>query len=64
GAKTYSFPKDDTLCLPLINITSEELARYAGERLARDLSALPAWTSLQVNIEETRGQSVTYTRAR
>lgn len=58
--KQYSFPLEDTLILPLVNITSEELARHATERLVKAIKDLPAWTSLEVNIEETRGQSVSY----
>lgn len=60
----YSFPKTDSLRLPLTNITSEELARYFGNELAASLQSVPGWTDLRVNIEETRGQSVSYSRAR
>jgi 6-pyruvoyltetrahydropterin/6-carboxytetrahydropterin synthase len=60
GKKHYVFPNEDALCLPLVNITSEELARFAGQKLAADLSLLPHWTSLQLHIEETRGQSVSF----
>jgi 6-pyruvoyltetrahydropterin/6-carboxytetrahydropterin synthase len=60
GEKFYSFPQEDTLTLPLVNITSEELARHAAETLAKEMSALPYWTVLQVNVEETRGQSVSF----
>ena len=60
GPKNYSFPVADCLTLPLVNITSEELARYACERLMRVMEPLPFWRSLKVNIEETRGQSVSY----
>jgi 6-pyruvoyltetrahydropterin/6-carboxytetrahydropterin synthase len=58
--KHYVFPSDDTLCLPLTNITSEELARFACERLLAEMKGLPHWTALQVHVEETRGQSVSY----
>lgn len=64
GHKTYAFPHDDTFLLPLVNITSEELARHFGDELAKHLSSISGWKHLAVNIEETRGQSVTYTRAR
>jgi 6-pyruvoyltetrahydropterin/6-carboxytetrahydropterin synthase len=64
GAKNYSFPQEDTVCLPLANITSEELARFASEQLTEKMKNLPYWTSLQVNVEETRGQSVSYTAKR
>lgn len=64
GKKTYSFPEEDTLALPLVNITSEELARFAGERLLSELADVPYWTRLRVNVEETRGQSVSYSLPR
>lgn len=56
--KRYEFPLEDTICLPLVNVTTEELARYVAENLRSDMSELPGWTELEVNIEETRGQSV------
>ena len=62
--KMYSFPEEDCLRLPLTNITAEELARYLCQRLCQNLSEVPLWTALQVNIEETRGQSVTYWQKR
>jgi 6-pyruvoyltetrahydropterin/6-carboxytetrahydropterin synthase len=64
GKKNYSFPADDTLVLPLSNITSEELARYICERLLSEMTALPHWTSVAVQVEETLGQSVTYLKQR
>lgn len=64
GKKHYVFPTDDTLCLPLANISSEELARHLCERLLQSMKALPHWTELKVNVEETRGQSVTYSQLR
>lgn len=62
--KTYSFPEEDCLRLPLTNVTTEELSRYICQRLATALSETPHWTAIQVNIEETRGQSVTYAQKR
>lgn len=64
GQKIYAFPKEDTFLLPLVNITSEELARHFGNELAKHLAGISGWKQLAVNIEETRGQSVTFTRAR
>jgi 6-pyruvoyltetrahydropterin/6-carboxytetrahydropterin synthase len=64
GRKRYVFPSEDTRLLPLINITSEELARHLCERLAMAMNALPHWTALRVHVEETRGQSVSFQRAR
>lgn len=64
AGKRYSFPKEDTLCLPILNVTSEELARFAAETFAREMQPLPHWTGLRVGVEETRGQSVSYEIAR
>ena len=58
--KHYAFPSSDTLCLPITNITSEELARYACLKLKADMHHLPRWTTLRWHVEETRGQSVSY----
>lgn len=58
--KNYSFPVEDTLSLPVVNISTEELARYIGEKLRAEMGHLPHWTDLEVNVEETRGQSVSY----
>jgi len=60
GRKTYSFPNEDTLTLPIVNISAEQLAWYIGGRLSRDLQSLPNWRHLTVNVEETRGQSVSF----
>jgi 6-pyruvoyltetrahydropterin/6-carboxytetrahydropterin synthase len=64
GKKRYAFPKEDTLSLPLVNITTEELSRFACERLVKDMQPLPYWTHIKVSVEETRGQSVSYQIAR
>ncbi len=62
--KQYEFPMEDTIFLPLVNVTTEELARYVGENLKIGMADLPDWKDLQVNIEETRGQSVSYKLSR
>jgi 6-pyruvoyltetrahydropterin/6-carboxytetrahydropterin synthase len=58
--KQYEFPIEDSIFLPLVNVTTEELARYVGENLKMGMADLPGWKDIQVNIEETRGQSVSY----
>ncbi len=65
--RRYIFPKEDCKELDLVNITSEELARYFCEKLWVRLKQLKGqlteaaqFKSLQVRIEETRGQSVSY----
>lgn len=62
--KNYVFPSEDCLILPLSNITSEELARYACERLSTAMKAQQFWTSIRVEVEETRGQSVSFEKRR
>ncbi len=64
GTKKYSFPLADTMSLPLLNISSEELARHVAVNLHSALQGLKNWTHLRVQVEETRGQSVTVTLAR
>lgn len=62
--KSYVFPVEDCLRLPLANITSEELARYVCERLVVSLETQKFWTALEVEVEETRGQSVSFRQGR
>jgi 6-pyruvoyltetrahydropterin/6-carboxytetrahydropterin synthase len=64
--RRYVFPKDDCRELELVNITSEELARYFCEKLWTRLlqkKEAPKFRSLQISIEETRGQSVTFRKS-
>lgn len=62
--KAYVFPTEDCLRLPLSNVTSEELSRYMCERLFVGIKDQNFWTSVQVEVEETRGQSVSYRKSR
>jgi 6-pyruvoyltetrahydropterin/6-carboxytetrahydropterin synthase len=62
--KVYAFPTEDCLQLPLVNITSEELSRYICERLFAMLTDQKYWQSVLVEIEETRGQSVSFRKKR
>jgi 6-pyruvoyltetrahydropterin/6-carboxytetrahydropterin synthase len=60
--RVYRFPEDETLRLPLENVSMELLARWAWERLAREAAGSAArW--LVVEIEETPGQLCRYRRA-
>lgn len=59
--KFYSLPSEDVVLLPIANVTSEELARWIATRLASDLPKSAGVKHLQVSVEETRGQSVSYT---
>jgi 6-pyruvoyltetrahydropterin/6-carboxytetrahydropterin synthase len=71
GKKHYLFPESDVALLPIANVTSEELAKLFAVNLAqlwktrsqpgadqKRLAQRVGW--LDVQIEETRGQSATY----
>jgi 6-pyruvoyltetrahydropterin/6-carboxytetrahydropterin synthase len=60
--KHYSFPAVDVMFVPIVNTSVEELARYLWERIAPALRATRVET-LQVTIEETRGQSASFRRS-
>jgi len=64
GPKHYVFPPEDVRILPVVNVTSEELARVIAEELRLKLPAAVASTvslkRLAVAVEETRGQSVVF----
>ena len=64
AGRSYQFPAEDCLSLPVSNVTSEELARYICERLFVLLADQSFWTTLSVDVEETRGQSVSYLKSR
>jgi 6-pyruvoyltetrahydropterin/6-carboxytetrahydropterin synthase len=61
GKKRYSFPASDVRLLPLVNITSEQLAEWFANRLSQKLENLDGWSALRITLEETRGQSVSHT---
>lgn len=63
-SRFYSLPTSDVLVLPVVNVTTEELARHFADRLIETLAAVPGWTAVRVEVEETRGQSVSFTRPR
>lgn len=65
GDRDYEFPKNEVALLPAVNATAEEFARLLAEGLrARLRSDAPEVkrriSSLSMQVEETRGQSVTY----
>lgn len=57
--KTYVFPREDVVQLPIPNTTAEHLAAWIGDQLAASLAAEGAahLTALEVEVEETIGQS-------
>jgi 6-pyruvoyltetrahydropterin/6-carboxytetrahydropterin synthase len=57
--KTYVFPREDVVQLPIPNTTAEHIAAWIGDQLAVDLKAERAdhVTALEIEVEETPGQS-------
>ena len=64
GRKVYELPREDVKFLPIVNVTSEELARRIHEIL-REKFLLTAEVNrylrrFSVSVEETRGQRVVF----
>jgi 6-pyruvoyltetrahydropterin/6-carboxytetrahydropterin synthase len=59
GARSYRFPEDDVLALPLANTSIELLARLFWGELAEHLRGTRI-ESLAVAVEETAGQRCSY----
>ncbi len=59
--RRYVFPRNDTVLMPLNNISSEELARWFAKTLSSQMIDVKSWKRLRVQIEETKGQSVSFT---
>lgn len=62
GAPRYLFPRRDCALLPVPNTTVEMLAELLGTRLRAELEAIGAGglTAIEMEIEETFGQSAVY----
>ena len=60
--KRYVFPRQDVVLLPVPNTTAEMIARHLARRLRAELAPLSAGnlTALQVEVEESFGQSAYY----
>ena len=58
-AKTYVFPREDVVRLPIPNTTAERLAEWIGGEIETALRELGArgLTALEVEVEESFGQS-------
>lgn len=54
--KFYSFPKEDVYLMPVVNITSEELAHFFYQKLSKLKNLNKKIQNLRVSIEETKGQ--------
>jgi 6-pyruvoyltetrahydropterin/6-carboxytetrahydropterin synthase len=63
--KTYVFPREDVVVLPLPNTTAEMLAEWLAGQIEADLRARGAnnLTALEVEVEEVQGQSAFARRA-
>jgi 6-pyruvoyltetrahydropterin/6-carboxytetrahydropterin synthase len=62
GAPTYVFPRADCAMLPIRNSTAEMLAEYLAGRVRAALAedGYSHLTSMEVEVEESFGQSATY----
>lgn len=62
GKPTYVFPKRDCILLPIPNSTAEMLAQYLGGRMREALArgGYTHLTRLELEVEESFGQSATY----
>ena len=65
-SRRYVFPESDVVVLPVPNTTSEKLAEYLGGRLEGRLREIRAGKirHLEVEVEETPGQSAFWTGRR
>lgn len=64
--KEWQFPAEDCRILPIPNTTAELLARYLAQRILRELEERHQFQpeALSVEVEESFGQSATYTWTR
>ncbi len=56
--KHYSFPKEEAILLPLVNITTETLAVYVYDELKNKAPDL--FSKIKVTVNETHGQGASY----
>jgi 6-pyruvoyltetrahydropterin/6-carboxytetrahydropterin synthase len=59
GDRSWSFPRDECVVLPIPNTTTERIARWFGERLREAIAArgLALPEAMTVEVEENFGQS-------
>ncbi|MEO8029397.1 MAG: 6-pyruvoyl tetrahydropterin synthase family protein [Gemmatimonadota bacterium] len=62
GVLTYLLPRSDCALLPIQNTTAEMMAQYLAEGVKRELlaSGITTLTRLELEVEESFGQSATY----
>lgn len=56
GERTYQFPAQDVVILPVENVTAEELARLVLEKIASRLRPFKNVTGVEVWVEESPGK--------
>lgn len=59
GNRTFLFPSEDVVRLPVANVTVEELARLIGEELARGMGG-PNLRRLVIRVSEAPGQEALF----
>ena len=65
GTQTYQFPTRDCAMLPIPNTTAEMLAEWFAKQVRGELEAAGGLiTMLEVEVEESAGQSATYSERR
>jgi 6-pyruvoyltetrahydropterin/6-carboxytetrahydropterin synthase len=65
GTQTYQFPTRDCAMLPIANTTAEMLAGWFAAQVRDELAAAGATIDLlEIEVEESAGQSATYTERR
>ena len=63
GEQTYQFPTKDCAMLPIANTTAEMIAEWVAVKVREDLAAEGAnLTFLEIEVEESVGQSATYSQ--
>lgn len=62
GSKSFVFPLEDVLSLPIPNITAEYLAQYIGDQLEEELESLASLTKLTTTVSEAPGQEAMHLR--
>ncbi|MEI8308702.1 MAG: 6-pyruvoyl tetrahydropterin synthase family protein [Chloroflexales bacterium] len=61
--KTYVFPREDVVLLPIPNTTAERLAQWIADQLVADVAVDQGRIEvLEVEVEESCGQAATYRR--
>lgn len=58
--KRYVFPMSDCKFIPAVNITTEELSKFFCDRLRKKITKNLGISHLDVTVQETMGQSVSY----